>query len=118
MKRTRSRGRLVPCCRLLAVVAASLALCACTPTSDQVGAENVKGGIQELRRLTFVKDVPFVSKSNEEAQRIMAAKLTRDNTENDLRVGGQVGVMTGLFPAGTDLQSREIELMNKQIAGF
>jgi len=118
MTQNRSRARLVSCFRSLAVAAASLALCACAPTSDQVGAETIKGGIQDLRRLSFVKDVPFVSKSNEEAQQMMAAKLTRDNTEDDLRVGGQVGVMTGLFPAGTDLQSKEIELMNKQIAGF
>src|SRR5258708_39845943 len=118
MTKNRSRGRLVSCFRSLAVAAASVALCACAPTSDQVGAENVKGGIQDLRRLSFVKDVPFVSKSNEEAQRMMTAKLTRDNTADDLRVGGAVGVMTGLFPVGTDLQSKEIELMNKQIAGF
>ena len=118
MTQSRSRGGLGSHCRLLAVAIVAIALGGCSPTSDQVGAENIKGGIQDLRRLSFVKDVPFVSKSNEEAQQMMTAKLTRDNSSDDLRVGGEVGVMTGLFPPGTDLQSKEIELMNKQIAGF
>ena len=84
-------------------------LSGCTPTSDQVGAENVKGGIQQLRKLTFVNDVPFVSKSGDEARQIMAAKLTRDSSDEELRVGGQVGIMSGLFPPGTDLNVTEVD---------
>src|ERR1700730_14226105 len=93
-------------------------ICGCTATGNQVEAENVKGGIQQLRRLSFVYDVPFISKSSDEARELMTAKLTRDNSDEELRIGGQVGAMTGLFPAGTDLRSKEIELMNHQIAGF
>jgi hypothetical protein len=102
----------------LVALAAALLFPGCATNSDQVEAENVKGGIQDLRWLSFVNDVPFVSRSNDEAREMMTAKLTRDNSDEDLRVSGEVGAMTGLFPAGTDLRSKEIELMNQQIAGF
>ena len=104
--------------RRAGVIGALALLTGCTLGSDQVGAETVKGGIQQLRHLSFVRDVPFISKSNDEARQMMAAKLTRDNSEEELRIGGQVGIMTGLFPAGTDLKRKQIELMNQEIAGF
>jgi hypothetical protein len=42
----------------------------------------------------------------------------RDNTDDQLRVGGLSGAMTGLFPAGTDLKREEMKLMRQQVAGF
>jgi hypothetical protein len=49
---------------------------------------------------------------------MMLGKLMRDNTDDDLLVGGQTGVMTGLFPPGTDLKAQEVKLMSEQVAGF
>jgi hypothetical protein len=49
---------------------------------------------------------------------MMLGKLTHDNTDEELRVGGETGVMTGLFPPGTDLKAQEIKLMTDQVAGF
>jgi len=120
MKRDRGRGStwLASSWRGTIVSFGLALICGCTPTSDQVGAENVKGGIQQLRKLSFVTDVPFVAKSGDEARQMMVAKLNRDSSEEELRVGGQVGIMTGLFPSGTDLKSKQIELMNQEIAGF
>jgi hypothetical protein len=49
---------------------------------------------------------------------MMLGKLMRDNTNDELRIGGETGVMTGLFPPGTDLKAEELKLMRQQVAGF
>src|SRR6266851_4936337 len=83
------------------------ALAGCAGAIDLPAAGDVKHGIADLRRLSFTQDVPFVIRSNEVAQQMMFAKLTRDNTEEELRLSSAAGVMKGLFPPGTELKSAE-----------
>jgi hypothetical protein len=71
-----------------------------------------------VRQLDFLQEVPFVSKTPAEAQQMMVAKLERDNSDAELRLSGEAGQMTGLFPAGMDLKREEIKLMREQVAGF
>ena len=99
-------------------VAASLAAGGCTGAIDQSSASDIENGLERLRQLSFTQKVPFVIKSTDEAQQMMLGKLMRDNTDEELRVGGQTGVMTGLFPPGTDLKTEELKLMRQQVAGF
>ena len=99
-------------------VAASLAAGGCTGAIDQSSASDVENGLERLRQLSFTQKVPFVIRSTDEAQQMMLGKLMRDNTDEELRVGGQTGVMTGLFPPGTDLKTEELKLMRQQVAGF
>lgn len=90
----------------------------CAGAIDQSAASNVETGLEQLRQLSFTQKVPFVIRTTDEAQQMMMTKLMRDNTNEDLRVGGQTGVMTGLFPPGTDLEAEELRLMRQQVAGF
>jgi hypothetical protein len=62
--------------------------------------------------------VPFVVKSTDDAQQMMLGKLMVNNTNEELIIGGQTGMMTGLFPPGTDLKVEELKLMRQQVAGF
>lgn len=93
-------------------------LAGCAGAIDLPAAGDVKHGIADLRRLSFTQDVPFVIRSNEAAQQMMLAKLSRDNTDEELRLSSAAGVMTGLFPPGTELKSAELKLMRQQVAGF
>jgi hypothetical protein len=79
---------------------------------------DVKRGVAQERQLSFLRDVPFVSKTPDEAQRMMIARLERDNDDAELRYSGEAGQMTGLFPPGIDLKLEEIKLMRDQVAGF
>ena len=99
-------------------VAASIAAAGCAGAIDQSAAANVENGIEQLRQLSFTQKVPFVIRTTDEAQQMMLAKMMRDNTDDELRIGGQTGVMTGLFPPGTDLKVEELKLMRQQVAGF
>ncbi len=99
-------------------IAAGFAAAGCGGAIDQSSANDVENGLEQLRHLSFTQKVPFVVKSTDEAQQMMLGKLMRDNTNEELRIGGQTGVMTGLFPPGTDLKDEELKLMRQQVAGF
>lgn len=100
------------------MVAAGFAAAGCAGAIDQSAASNVETGLEQLRQLSFTQKVPFVVRSTDEAQQMMLEKMMRDNTGDELRVGGETGVMTGLFAPGTDLKSEELKLMRQQVAGF
>jgi hypothetical protein len=99
-------------------IAAILAAAGCSGAIDQSAAGDVENGLERLRELSFTQKVPFVVKSTDEAQQMMLGKLMRDNSNDELRIGGETGVMTGLFPRGTDLKVEELKLMRQQVAGF
>jgi hypothetical protein len=100
------------------IVAVGLFGSGCGAALDQAAANDVKLGIQQVRHLDFVQDVPFVIKSSDEAQKILVSKLGRDNSDEELRIGGEAGAMTGLFKEGIDLKNEQLKLMRDQVAGF
>ncbi|MGH7842940.1 MAG: hypothetical protein ACREQD_11110, partial [Candidatus Binataceae bacterium] len=102
----------------LCVIAIVWAACGCGDAASQVKPGDVRSGIAQVRQLGFLQAVPFVSKTPDEAQQMMIAKLERDNTDEELRVSGEAGQMTGLFPSGIDLKREQIKLMREQVAGF
>lgn len=114
----RRLARAVP----LAIVALTLAGCAYALVRngviDQSKAEEVRTRIQQFRGLDFIRPVPLVAKTRDQAQAMLEAEMRREHSNEDLRIGGMSGAMTGLYPPGMDLKRRTLALMRNQIAGF
>lgn len=109
----------------LQLLFASLAVWGCASTlvahkgaPNPTRVEQVETGIQKLRGLDFTAEVPLVVKTREQARRIMIKEIERDHSDEQLRVGGETGAMTGLYPPGMDLKAETLKLLTDQIAGF
>jgi len=121
-----SQGMIFACIRKLRwlLALAVIVLCGCAyalvhgGAVDSAKADQVKTGIQKLRQLNFKAPVPLVVKTRDEAERIMIGEIARDHSDEDLRIGGLTGAMTGLFPPGIDLKAETLKLLRSQIAGF
>jgi hypothetical protein len=106
------------------IVLLILALCGCTNTVvhngtvNQTKTQEIEAGIQRFRGLNFTAPVPLVLKTRDQALEMMRKEIARDHTENEMRIGGLTGAMTGVYPAGMDLKSETMKLLRSQIAGF
>src|SRR4030088_2087856 len=102
----RSRFRLL---RFIALL--MLALCGCTNTVvhngtvNQTKTQEIEAGIQRFRGLNFTAPVPLVLKTRDQALEMMRKEIARDHTEDEMRIGGLTGAMTGVYPASMDLKS-------------
>src|SRR5262249_1638114 len=67
-------------------------------------AASVEASVARIRELGFIRPVPLVIKTPEQAQHTMMSQIARDHTDQDLRIGGANGVMTGLYPPDIDLK--------------
>jgi hypothetical protein len=79
---------------------------------------SVEANLARIRELEFTRPVPLVIKTPEQAQRTLVAKIARDHSDEDLRIGGESGVMTGLYPPNIDLKRQTLELLQDEIVGF
>jgi hypothetical protein len=70
------------------------------------------------RGLGFVEQVKVVVDTPEQAQKAMADQITRDHTDEELRIGGESGAMTGLYPSNIDLRRKTLELLRDQVIAF
>jgi len=110
--------------RLQVIVGLMLALCGCAYTLvhdgavNQTKAQQVEAGIQHFRGLDFSTPVPLVVKTRDQAIEMMQSEITRDHSEDQLRIGSLTGAMTGVYPAGMDLKAETLKLMRSQVAGF
>jgi hypothetical protein len=101
-----------------------LALCGCTysvvhnGTVNETKTQEIEAGIQRFRGLDFTAPVPLVLKTRDQALEMMRKEIARDHTEDQMRIGGLTGAMTGVYPAGMDLKSETMKLLRSQIAGF
>jgi hypothetical protein len=109
----------------LQLLFASLAAWGCASTllvrkgaPNPTRVEQVETGIQKLRGLDFTAEVPVVVKTREQARQIMIKEIERDHSDEQLRIGGETGAMTGLYPPGMDLKAETLKLLTDQIAGF
>ena len=87
-------------------------------TLNQPKVDKVEQGIQKIRQLNFLKPVPVVIKSRDEAEHQMEADLMRDYTDNQLHADGVAGELVGLYPTGMDLKAESLKLLRNQVAGF
>ena len=85
---------------------------------NQTKAQEIEAGIQRFRNLDFTAPVPLVLKTRDQALEMMRKEIARDHTEDEMRIGGLTGAMTGVYPAGMDLKSETMKLLRSQIAGF
>ena len=107
-----------------AFVVAALALAGCGyplihgGQVDQKQAASVESGVARIRQLDFTKKVPMVINTPDQAQRVMIAQIARDHSDEDLRIGGESGAMTGLYPPNIDLKRQTLELLRDEVIGF
>ena len=87
-------------------------------TLNQAKVDQVEQGIQKIRQLNFVKPVPVVVRTRDEAEHQMEADLMRDYTDNQLHADGIAGALVGLYPPGMDLKAESLKLLRNQVAGF
>ncbi len=103
-------------------MAAAVAGCAYTLVHNgqvnQAQVDKVEDGIQQIRQLKFLKPVPIVVESKDEAEAQMEAELERDYSDDQLSADGAAGALVGLYPAGIDLKATELKLLRSQVAGF
>jgi hypothetical protein len=85
---------------------------------DQKQAASVEASVARIRELDFTRQVPVVIKTPDQAQQAIIAQIARDHSDEDLRIGGESGVMTGLFPPNIDLKRQTLELLRNEIIGF
>ncbi len=110
--------------RLQIIVLGALSLCGCAyklvhdGTVNQTKAQQVEAGIERFRGLDFTTPVPLALKTREQALQMMQAEITRDHTEDELRIGSLTGAMMGVYPTGMDLKAETLKLMHSQVAGF
>lgn len=60
----------------------------------------------------------MVINTPDQAQRAIIAQIARDHSDEDLRIGGESGAMTGLYPLNIDLKRQTVELLRNQVIGF
>ena len=85
---------------------------------DPKQAASVEAGVARLRELDYTRQVPVVLKSPNQARQAIIAQIARDHSDEDLKIGGESGVMTGLYPPGTDLKRQTLELLSNEVIGF
>jgi hypothetical protein len=110
-------------CRLLSAIAA-IALFGCTSALIHNGAADpkqvatIEASVAHIRELDFTRQVPVVVTSPAQAQRMIVAQIARDHSDQDLRLGGRSGAMTGLYPPQLDLKGQTLALLHEEVVGF
>src|SRR5216684_6549045 len=101
-----------------------IAVCGCAYTLVHNGAVNeseadkVEAGLPKLRELNFTNKVPLVVKTRDEAQQMLRGEIAIDHSDEDLRIGGESGAMTGLYPPNIDLKHQTLKLLRNEVIGF
>ena len=81
-------------------------------------AERIYTDVQELRQLSFNAEVPLVLMDQGQANLVLERELTRHHDEADLRRSAEVGVLTGLYAPGTNLEVQTMRVLSSQVVGF
>ncbi len=112
-------------CRSFAkVLVAALSLTGCGYPLIHRGQINrgqvisIQGKVARLRELDFTRQVPVTVNTPDQAQRSILAQIKRDHSDEDLRIGGQSGVMTGLYPPNIDLKRQTVDLLRDEVIAF
>ncbi len=105
-------------------IAVILALAGCANTLirngevDQKQAAAIEASVARIRELNFTKQVPVVVRGPDQAEQMIIAQIARDHSDEDLRIGGESGAMTGLYPPNIDLKRQTLELLRSEVIGF
>jgi hypothetical protein len=85
---------------------------------DQKQAAAIESSVARLRELGFIRQVPVVVNTPDQAQQVMIAQIARDHSDEDLRIGSESGGMTGLYPPNIDLKRQTLDLLRNEVIGF
>ena len=85
---------------------------------DQKQAASIEANVARLRELDFTREVPLVVNSPDQAEQTIIGEIARDHSDEDLRIGGESGAMTGLYPPNIDLKHQTLKLLRNEVIGF
>jgi hypothetical protein len=124
LRRRRSLEHYGQACRSCAFGLAALVLARCgyplihRGNVDQKQAASVEMTVARIRELDFTRPVPVVVNTPDQAERAIIAQIERDHSDEDLRIGAESGVMTGLYPPNIDLKRQTVDLLRDEVIGF
>jgi hypothetical protein len=81
-------------------------------------AEQIYSDVQELRELNFNTEVPLMLMDRSQANLVLEREVTRHHDEADLQRSAEVGEVTGLYAAGTNLKTQTMRMLSSQVVGF
>lgn len=81
-------------------------------------AERVYSNVQELRQLTFNSEVPMVPMDQSQANLVLEREVMGHRDEADLQRSAGVGVLTGLYAPGINLEAQTMRMLSTQAVGF
>jgi hypothetical protein len=103
---------------------ALLTLAGCTHAAVSGGhinlqqAERIYTDVQEVRQLNFKAEVPLVLMDQDQANRVLEREVAPRYGEVELQRATEVGALTGLYAAGTDLKAQAMRMLSSQVVGF
>ena len=80
--------------------------------------EQIYSDVQELRQLNFKTDVPLELMNQGQANFVMEREFASHHDEAELQRAAEVGELTGLYPAGTNLKSQTVRVLSSQVVAF
>ena len=81
-------------------------------------AERIYTDVQEVRQLNFKAEVPLVLMNPDQANRVLDREVAGRYGEVELQRATEVGALTGLYAAGTDLKAQAMRMLSSQVVGF
>jgi hypothetical protein len=105
---------------LLAAAGAASSALAQTATGkvNEPDATAVEQGIQVVRQLKLKKKVPVVSRTTQEAGKLLETELEHEYTPEEIDTDGRAGALIGLYPPGVNLNAANINLLESQVIAF
>jgi hypothetical protein len=104
------------------LAAAGAAPCALAQTANgrvnELEAAAVEQGIQVVRQLKLKNKVPVISRTTQEAGKLLEAELEREYTPEAIDTDGRAGALIGLYPPGVNLKAANINLLESQVIAF
>jgi hypothetical protein len=113
---------LFPVLAAILLPAAGAAPCALAQTANgkvnELEAAAVEQGIQVVRQLKLKNKVPVVSRTTQEAGKLLEAELESEYTPEAIDTDGRAGALIGLYPPGVNLKAANINLLESQVIAF
>jgi hypothetical protein len=80
--------------------------------------EQIFSNVQELRQLNFDSEVPMVLMDRDQANLLLEREVAHRYRGAGIRRAAEVGEMTGLYAAGTDLRASTMRMLSGRASGF
>ena len=114
--------RLPRVCRGALAVALIFAGCAYSLTSggrvNLQRARKIYSDVQELRQLNFKYEIPMVLMDRAQAAVALQSLMARHRSPAELHLAADAGVLTGLYASESDLSSRTLLVLKRQVLAF